>query len=240
MARPAAKRFYKHAGAAPGEDGVFVELDGRPVKTPLGNVLLLPTARLAEAVAAEWEAQKDDVLPATMPLTQLAVTALDRMMANRDEVVTALAAYGGSDLLCYRAESPDDLVRRQAAAWQPLLDWVNDAYGVSLTVTTGILPVDQPRAALAALREAVAKLDDFQLAVLGLVVPLSGSLVLGLALLAGRLDAVGVSAAAFVDEIYQAERWGEDAEALAKRRAVEADIAAAAEFLARMQESPGI
>lgn len=238
MARSAAKRFYTHAGTAPGEGGVVVQLDGRPVKTPSGNVLALPTADLAEAVAAEWEAQKDAVLPATMPLTQLAVTALDRIAANRDAVVAALAAYGGSDLLCYRADGPADLVRRQTDAWQPLLDWAADAYGARLRVTTGVLPVDQSEAALSALRARVAALDDFQLAVLGLVTPAAGSLVLGLALLAGRLDAAGVSAAAFVDETYQAERWGDDDEALARRRAVEADIAAAGEFLARIADTP--
>lgn len=238
MARSAAKRFYKRAGTAPSEGGVVVELDGRPVKTPLGNALVLPTARLAEAVAAEWEAQKDDVRPATMPLTQLAVTALDRMSANRDEIVSALAAFGGSDLLCYWADGPDDLVRRQAAAWQPLLDWAAETFGAAMTVTAGVRPVSQSEASLAALRAAVAALDDFQLAALGLVVPMSGSLILGLALLAGRLDAAGVSAAAFVDETYQTERWGEDAEALARRQAVEDDIAAAAAFLALIKDRP--
>lgn len=238
-AQAAAKRFYEHAGTEPAEGGVLIHLDGRAVKTPMGRALIVPTPALAAAVAAEWEAQEETIRPDTMPLSQLAITARDRMDADRPEVVAALAAYGGTDLLCYRADRPADLMRRQAETWQPLLDWAADVFGAELAVTAGVLPVQQPQPALVSLREAVAALDAFELAVLGTVTPASGSLVLGLALLAGRLDAAGVVAAAFVDEAYQTEQWGEDAEAARRLAAISAEIEGAARFLALVRAAAG-
>lgn len=231
LGQAATKRFYKHAGTEFVEGGILLQLDGRPLKTPLGRPLIVPSHALANALAAEWEAQGDDIRPDTMPLSQLAVTAKDRMDKDRAEVVASLVAFGTTDLLCYRADNPADLVKRQADVWQPLLDWAADTFGARLMVTAGVLPVEQPMEALSALRDAVTALGAFELAVLGSITPASGSLILGLALLAGRLDADGVVAAAFVDETYQAELWGEDDEATARRRVLEADIRNAAAFL---------
>jgi chaperone required for assembly of F1-ATPase len=232
----AAKRFYDHAGAEPAGNGAWtVVLDGRPVKTPRGRTLTLPNHALTVAVALEWDEQTDAIRPDSMPLTQLAVTALDRMEADRAEVVASLAAYATTDLVCHRATGPEELVLREEAQWQPLLDWAEEAFDARLTVTTGVLPVEQPAEAVEALCAAVAELDAFELAVLGTVTPASGSLIIGLAFVAGRLDVDGVLEAAFVEETYQAEQWGEDAEAAARHDAIADDIAAAGDFLAYLR-----
>lgn len=233
-----AKRFYSKAQAASidgGDGGYTVELDGRAVKTPQGHALAVPSRALADALAAEWDAQEDTIVPDSMPLSQLAITALDRMVSSREDVVFNLAAYGGSDLLCYRADAPQDLVAREAKAWQPLLDWADETFGAPLNVTNGILPIEQPALSLVALQGAIEELDPMALAVLGSVVPLSGSLILGLALVQGRLDAEEVVEAAFVDETYQAEKWGEDKEATERYQAISADIRTAEQFLNLVQ-----
>lgn len=222
--RTAAKRFYEHAASAPVDGGIVVQLDGRAVKTPMGHALVLPNAALADAVVAEWESQIDAIRPDTMPLTQLAITALDRMTKDRADVVDTLAVYATTDLLCYRADNPDDLALRQAAAWQPLLDWAEETLEAPLVVTAGIIPIDQAPESLAAFHSAVDALTAFELAVLGSVTPMAGSLVLGLAFIKGRLDGEGVIAAAFVDETFQAEHWGEDEEAAARHKAMAEEI----------------
>lgn len=221
------KRFYKAVAIAAQDGGVAVTLDGRAIRTPAGQPLRLPAAALAEAVAAEWQAQGDTVEPDTMPLMQLAATALDRVAAHRAAIIDELLRYAASDLLCYRAEEPADLVQRQQRVWQPLLDWAAERHGVVLCVTGGIMPVAQPEAALAALRRAMAPLDDWRLTALQAMTAATGSLLLGLALLDGRLDADHGFAAAQLDELYQAELWGDDLEAESRRSRLHADIAAA-------------
>jgi chaperone required for assembly of F1-ATPase len=192
---------------------------------------VLPTAALAAAVVNEWLAQTETLCPETMPLTRLAATALDRIGTHRAAVVDALAEYAGSDLICYRADDPLDLVALQTALWQPLVDWAAEACGARLAVCAGVLPLVQPQPALDGLRAMIEASSDRQLAALASVVPASGSLVVALAMLHGRLDADAAVEAALLDERWQAERWGVDEEAEARRAEIADDIRSAALFL---------
>ena len=227
-----AKRFYGAVGVAPLGDGFTVTLDGRAVRTPAGRQVTLPTEALARAVAGEWEAQEENVRPHTMPMMQLVNAAIDRVEPHRHEVIEQAVAYARTDLLCYRADSPPELTDRQAASWQPLLDWAAETYRARLNVTCGVTPADQPEAALDALGAAVEALDDLELAALARVAGASGSLIVALALAAGRIGADEAHAVSQLDESYQVEKWGEDAEAQARYRRLHADIRAAAAFLA--------
>jgi chaperone required for assembly of F1-ATPase len=232
------KRFYKEAAAAPAADGVAVLLDARPVKTPARRALALPTEELAEAIAAEWNAQGDEIDPRAMPLTGLANAALDRIAADREAFAAGLARYGESDLLCYRAEGPRPLVERQAAAWDPLLAWARRRYDVDFEVTSGILHRPQPPATIARLAAAVAARDPFPLAALSPLVTISGSLVIALALAEGEIGVEEGWTAATLDEAWQAEQWGEDplaAEALDNRRR---EFHAAYRFLTLLRSGP--
>ncbi|MES2442947.1 MAG: ATP12 family protein [Pseudomonadota bacterium] len=223
------KRFWKQVSVEPGNS---LALDGRPVRTPGRALLALPTPALAEAVAEEWRAVSGDIDPRAMPLTGLANAAIDRIDPAREAFAAALAAWGESDLLCYRAEAPEPLIARQDAAWDPLLDWARRRYDVHFETTAGIVHRAQPPATLARLSEAVAALDAFRLAGLSPLVTVSGSLVAALALLEGAADAETVWRAAQVDEAWQAEMWGEDELATQARSAHRADFDAGARFLA--------
>ena len=226
------KRVYRKAEAHPVETEWGIALDGRPMRTPARRELIVPSAALAEAIAAEWDAQQDEIRPATMPLTRLAATAIDRTGAQRDLDVAETANYAGTDLVCYRADHPPALVARQQAEWQPLIDWAMLRYDAGLAVTNGILPQPQSPAALKAFAAAVAAQDNFRLTALHALTASCGSLVIALAVLEGQLDAGAAFAASQLDETFQAEAWGEDAEAAARRQALAEDIAAAARFLA--------
>jgi len=225
------RRVYREATARQVESGWRIALDGRPMLSPARHELVVPSATLAEAIAAEWEAQKDEVRPATMPLTRLAATAIDRTSAQRDQVVAETANYAGTDLVCYRADHPPALVARQQAEWQPLIDWAMLRYDAGLAVTNGVLPQPQSPAALKAFATAVAARDDFRLTALHAMTAACGSLVIALALMEGRLDAAAAFAVSQLDETFQIEAWGEDAEAAARRHALAEDIAAAARFV---------
>jgi chaperone required for assembly of F1-ATPase len=230
------KRFYKSVATAERDGAWTVELDGRPIRTPSRALMTMPSRALAEAVAAEWDAQATEVQPRLMPLTRHANTAVDRVAPQRDHVIDEILAYGGTDLVCYRAEGPTSLVVRQHAAWGPLLDWLEARFGVRLTVTEGIAHVAQAPETLAALRRALAEQGDVELAALHTATTLLGSLVIALALAEGRLDADGAWAAARVDEAFQIERWGEDSEAKARAETMKADLDAAARVLALSAE----
>jgi len=232
------KRFYQAVRVAPGGHGHQVLLDERPVRTPAKRPLIVPTAHLAEAVAAEWRAQGETIRPELMPLTRLASTALDRMPGLRQAAIDEAAAYADTDLLCYRAAEPFELVQRQYHAWQPMLEWLSAAYGVKLSVTTSMLPVAQPEAARMRLRTAVAGLEDWPLVGLHAATIGLGSLVLGLALLDGRIDAEAALAASLLDERFEIERWGTDPEAERRHAAVRSDVTAAARFLQAIHEPP--
>ena len=230
-ARP--KRFYETAEVLAAAGGHGIALDGKPVRTPAGKPLAVPNGTLAGALAEEWAAQGDEIDRDTMPLTRLACTALDLVPERRTEIVAEVAAYGETDLVCYRTDEPPALARRQAAAWQPLVAWAAERYGAHLAITSSITPISQIPETLKALRSAVAANDDFALAGLSLATRSFGSLVIALAMRERRLDAQAAADASLVDERYQLERWGEDAE-LAARCARIAREAADAERLFRL------
>ncbi len=225
------KRIYDTAAAIEVEGGFAVVLDDRPLKTPAKRSLSVPNRALAEAVAAEWQAQDTTIRRETMPLTRLVYTALDRVAERLDEVVEEVARYAETDLLCYRAERPTELARRQHTAWQPLLDWAARRYGAALAVTTGLTPTPQDPGTIGALRAAVAALNALSLTGLHGATAASGSLVIGLALFEGEIDAETAWRAAQIDETYQSESWGEDQEAAAQRQARRRDLLAAARFM---------
>ncbi len=227
------KRFYETAEAGAAEGGYGIALDGKPVRTPAGRPLAVPGPALAGAIAEEWAAQGETIDRETMPLTRLACTALDLVPGRRADIVAEVAAYAETDLVCYRTDEPPALAHRQAAAWQPLVDWAVERHGAHLAVTSSITPIAQEPAALEALRDAVAGEDDFALAGLGLATRSFGSLVIALAMRGGRLDARAAADASLVDERFQLERWGEDPE-LAARCARIARDAADAERLFRL------
>lgn len=205
-----AKRFWKDAAVVEVDGGFTVELDGRRVKTPAKRPLTLPTRTMAEAVAAEWQAQDKQIDPRTMPVTKTANAAIDKVAVQKDEVVDMLAAYGGSDLLCYRADSPEELVARQAAEWDPMLAWAATTLGVSLRTRQGIMHQPQSPEALAELHRRTAALDAFQLAAFHDLVSLTGSLILGFAALEQAFDPDEIWALSRLDENWQAEQWGRD------------------------------
>jgi chaperone required for assembly of F1-ATPase len=221
------KRFWKEVTV----EGGGIALDGKPVRTPDRAPLELPTPALAEAVAAEWRAVGDQIDPRAMPLTGLANAAIDRIAPDTHAFAGGLAAYGESDLLYYRAELPEPLVARQAAAWDPLLEWARGRYDVHFETATGVMHRAQPSATIARLAEAVGALDAFRLAGLSPIVTVTGSLVAALALLEGAADPQTVWQAAQIDEAWQAEQWGEDDLATKARDAHHADFMAGARFL---------
>src|SRR5438105_11496720 len=225
------KRVYKQAAARAAEGGWGVALDSRPMRTPAKHELIVPSAALAEAIAAEWDAQQDEIRPATMPLTRLAATAIDRTRTQRELVAAEAANYAGTDLVCYRADHPPALIARQHAGWQPLIDWAMQRYDAALAVTSGIVPQPQSPAALKAFAAAVAAQDDLRLTALHAMTAACGSLVIALALLERQIDAETAFAVSQLDETFQIEAWGEDAEAAARRQALKEDIAAAARFV---------
>ncbi|MDE0388139.1 MAG: ATPase [Rhodospirillales bacterium] len=227
------KRFYDTAEAVEAAGGHGIALDGKPVRTPAGRPLAVPGAALANAVAEEWAAQGETIDRETMPLTRLVCTSLDLVPERRAEIVAEIAAYAETDLVCYRTEVPPALAQRQAAAWEPLIAWAAERHGAQLAVTRSITPIAQAPEALQALRDAVAGEDDFVLAGLSTATRAFGSLVIALAMREGRLDAHAAADASLVDERYQLERWGEDAELAARCGRVVRD-AADAERLFRL------
>jgi chaperone required for assembly of F1-ATPase len=231
------KRRFQRAAVIETEGGFGVALDHQPASTPMRCPLAVPSRSLAEAIAAEWQAQGEEIVPGTMPLTQLAATALDRVDDRRDEVINELAAYGSTELLCYRAEHPAELARREHEAWQPLLDWLALRFDASLAVTSGIVHKPQSPTALAALRTAIAERSSWELAALALATHASGSIVLALALVEQRIDAETAWSLSLMDELYQAELWGVDPLAVAKREGIRQDILAALEFLRLLRGS---
>ncbi|MFQ1699396.1 ATP12 family chaperone protein [Loktanella agnita] len=209
------KRFWTEAKVVAVDGGHAVHLDDRPVKTPAKAGLILPTRALAEAVAAEWDAQTEKVDPGTMPVTRGANAAIDKVRTQRDEVVAMLAEYGDSDLLCYRAPGPDGLIKRQAAAWDPLLDWAAETFNARLWVGEGVMHVSQKPEILARLTQEIDSFDEFALAAVHDLISLSGSLVLALAVTRERLTPIEAWDVSRVDEDWQIEQWGADDEASA-------------------------
>lgn len=208
-----ARRFWKASQVRPAGGGFEIALDDRPLRTPGKLPLLLPTEALALAVAAEWDAQDDVIDPSSMPLTRAANSAVEKVAPQFAAVAGMLAEYGGTDLLSYRADQPAELARRQAEAWDPLIDWAATELRAPLRITTGVIPVAQDPRALARLHRHLADLDAFGLTALHDLVTLPGSLILGLAVLRGRIDAQQAFGLSRIDEDFQADRWGRDEEA---------------------------
>lgn len=230
------KKFYTQAeaGTAPGEGDAahVVRLDGRILKTPLKQTLAVPTAALAQAIAAEWQAQGEHVIPDSMPLTQLANTMIDKAAGDeRPALNDEICKYTGSDLVCYLATSPPELVRRQEDLWLPLLEWLESTYGARLTAIRGIRYEEQPVDSLSCLEHLIHQLSPADFTVVQAMTGVTGSPVIGLALLGGYVDAAKAHAAACVDEIYQLEKWGEDKLARERISRIKREIAACATFV---------
>jgi len=226
------KRFYKDVAVRDEGGRAGLRLDGKPVKTPGKAQLSVPGKALAEAIAEEWRAQGERIDPRTMPLTN---SAIDGIEGRTEAVVDDIMAHARADLLCYRADGPEGLVAQQAKQWDPVLAWAKDAFQAPFTLAQGIVHVAQPEASLGALRKEIAGLDAFSLAALHVMTSLTGSALLGLAILLKRLMPEEAWAAAHVDEDFQIGKWGEDEEAKARREARKADFAAAARALSLLQ-----
>ncbi len=229
------KRFWAETGVTEVGEGWGVRLDARPLNTPARQPMTLPSRALAEAVAAEWAACGETVDPRTMPLTKAANVTIDRVISARAEVAQAVAAYGACDLLCYRAPHPPALARRQAEAWDPLLDWAAEALGARLQCADGIMHLAQSPAALSRLETTVAAATPWELTALHELVTVSGSLVIGLAVRAHRITAETGWRASRIDEDWNIEQWGEDAEAAALDARKRGDFLSAARLLALLQ-----
>jgi chaperone required for assembly of F1-ATPase len=217
------RRFYTDVTVEPDGVGFAVRLDGRTPRTPQGRPLIAPTHALAGLIAGEWRGQGEWIAQASMPATRLAHTAIDAVSAARGPTAEGVVGYAGADLLCYFADGPARLVQRQERVWAPLLDWARDAHGLAFARAAGIVHRPQPGETLARLAALLAAVDDFTLAGLAFAAPLFGSAVLALALRDGRIDADEAMAAARLDEIFQEEQWGVDAEAAAKADAMAAE-----------------
>jgi len=229
---PRPKRLYRAVTVGGAAAGFRILLDDKPIRTPAKRELAVPSRALAEAIAAEWAAQGQRIDPQTMPLTRLVNTAIDGVAGREAEVRADIASYAGADMLCYRTADGGELARRQRSAWDPILAWGKEALGAHLIVAEGIMPVAQPEAAKAALSRALDRYDTFALAALHVVTTLTGSALLALAHARGRLSAEAAWAAAHVDEDWQIDKWGEDAEASARRQKRWAEMQAASQMLA--------
>jgi chaperone required for assembly of F1-ATPase len=229
------KRFWDTAAVEWTEQGHRILLDGKPMRLPSGNPLLVGPARLARAIAEEWQQaggeKGGEMTFKDTPLTRLAGTAIERIALDPGPTIDAIARYGETDLLCYRAETPQKLVQRQHQQWQPWLDWAARALDAPLRITAGVGYVKQHHDTIAALRRAVAALDIHAVAALGIAVPALGSLVLGLALVACEIDAQTAYTLGALDELFQAEKWGSDDEAEGRRTSMRADIVLAAQYI---------
>ncbi|MBO3760563.1 ATP12 family protein [Ciceribacter sp. L1K22] len=228
MKRPLPKKFYENVSVEADGDSFAVKLDGRPVKTPARNTLLLPTTPLAELVAVEWRAQRDVIDPATMPVTRLANTAIDAVAEQVDMVAAEILRFAGTDMIFYRADTPQELVERQNLSWNPLLDWAAETLGARFILAVGVMHQEQPEAAIAAFEKALARhRDPFALSALHVMTTLTGSALIGLALAEGRISLEEAWSLAHLDEDWTDEHWGIDAEA-AHRRAKRFEEMAAA------------
>ncbi len=213
------KRFYANAAVAGRDNGSFgIELDGRPIKTPADHALAVPSRGLAEAIAGEWNAQGDEIVPARLPLTRLANSAIDGVSERDGEVVQDIVNYAASDLLCYRAASPAELEAKQARIWDPILAWIHAEYDAPFKVGTGVAHLEQPAESLDVVRRVISALGPFRLAALHVMTTLTGSALIALAHAKRFLDTAAAWEAAHVDESWQASQWGEDFEAAERQK----------------------
>jgi chaperone required for assembly of F1-ATPase len=239
MSEWAPRRFWTAAEVVEADGGYTVVLDGRAMKTPAKSALVVPTEALASAIATEWQAQEERIDPRTMPLSRMANSAIDKVVHQHAAVVEAVSAYGDADLLCYRADHPADLVARQCAAWDPLLQWAAETLEARLELRTGIMHAPQPAPAISALTGRVAALDPFTLTAFHDLVALSGSLVVGFAALYREREIDALWQVSRLDELWQEEQWGADEDAQAAAAAKARDFADAATFIAALQADRG-
>lgn len=231
-APPKPRRVYKTASFAASDAGTFaVLLDGKPALTPLRKPLSSKAEKLIAAVAAEWDAQDPHVDPETMPLTRLLATEIDRISPQREAVVDSLLTFIDADSICYRAAHPADLRERQRGAWQPVIDWLLSAHDVALTSTDGLMPAAQASDTAPKMRKVLEKLNDAELTAFQAAASLTNSLALAFALVHKKVTAAECFAAAFLDELYQVEKWGEDKEAHDRRRRIAGDLNAIERYL---------
>ena len=231
MSEWAAKRFWKDVGVTADGAGFSVWLDDRPLRTPAKRALVMPTEAMAQRVAREWDEQKGVIDPAAMPWTRSANSAVDKVGPQRAEVEAHLAGYAATDHLCYRADGPVGLAARQSAHWDPLIDWAASRFDVSLNVTSGVMPVEQPDKTLGRFRQTMAPLTDFELTGFHDLVTLSGSFLIALAVLEGRESPEALWRASRIDEDWQVEQWGEDEEAAEHATLRQAAFLHGADFL---------
>jgi len=210
------KRFYETVSVEDRPDGALVALDGKPIKTPARKDLMVPTGAFADAVACEWAEQGDTIDPSTMPLTRLTNSVIDGVNERADEVRAGLLAYGSSDLILHWADRPKKLVKKQAKAWEPILEWWSTERGATFNPVQGIFGIEQDDKALAVLESELAKLDDFRLAAIYEMTNLTGSILISLAVLHGGIKPKAAWKAAHVDERFQIKEWGQDEEAAAR------------------------
>jgi len=226
------KRFYQTVATVMTDQGDYtVLLDHRTVRTPAGHAVAVPTEMLAEAIAGEWRSQWQMIDPEAMPFMRLWTTSVDRTGTSRQQVIEDLLRFASTDLLCYRDEDSDELAARQAARWQPVLDWAVQDLGLLLNVTSGVVPVRQPEMTFTALSSILAQLSDAELTALTMVAQISSSVVIGLAVLLEKVDARTAYELAFLDEEFQTERWGEDTEAANRLKNCFDELIAAEMFL---------
>jgi chaperone required for assembly of F1-ATPase len=226
------RRFYQQVTVIAAPGGWQITLDGKVLRSPAKADFILPTAALADAIRDEWDAQVEQIRPSSMPMMQLASTAVDRVGPHRAQIVADSAGYAASDLICYRSDTPEQLVQRQTEIWQPLLDWANHRFDTALQATTGIVAIAQPESSLARYRQVVETFDPWRLSAIANLTGLTGSLIIALALIEQRLTPMEAIAAAQLDETFQAERWGEDAEAAERRQGLAREINETATYLA--------
>jgi chaperone required for assembly of F1-ATPase len=224
-------RFYRDVVVEKTGEAYRILLDGKPLRTPVGAAFLLPNEALARAVGDEWQSQGEKLNPESLHLTKLANTAIDRVAANRAAWIEQILAFAKSDSLCYRATLPAGLVARQAWLWDPLLEWARKRYGAQLRTGAGIAFVEQPPEVIEAFARALEGHDNFALAALHAAAALTGSAIIALGLSEGRLDADAAFATAELDEIYQAERWGQDSDALIRSHSKAAELTNITRFL---------
>jgi len=225
------KRFYKKAESGPVETGFAVLLDGRPIKTPAKAAFILPTEKMAIAIAEEWDAQENKIDPASMPFMQFAATAIDRVTTQKIAVIDEISGFGGTDLVCYRASYPDRLVEKQSQAWDPLLQWLDETYSITLDTTPGLDHVMQAPKSLDGMTAIIEQQSDMKLSAIHMIVSLTGSLVVTLAVIAGRLTAEQAFDISELDETHTIEEWGADDEAVLRRKNNKASLIAATNFL---------
>ena len=236
MRTPLPKRFYKAVSVEADGDAFSVRLDGKPVRTPGKALLALPNEAAALIVAGEFEAQEKVIDPVSMPTLRLVNTAIDGVAADPQAVLEDILRFASSDLLCYRADAPQGLVERQNEHWDPVLDWARSDLGARFNLAEGVIHVEQPRESIAVLGAHLARrADPLRLAALHVMTSITGSALLALSVEAGRLGAEAAWTAAHVDEDWQAEQWGQDAEAMARRAQRKRDMLAAIGLLSALE-----